>query len=151
MTTRVRSTGTRRPTPRGAAARDRATGRGWTWGLAIYWGLLFTATHLPGSVFEGIPRPESSDLVVHFAAYTGLSLLLARCLGSRAGRLGWVFLIGVTYAAVDELLQPFTRRHASWWDFLADVAGILVAITLVWVFSPKPRKRPPTKPFHISV
>lgn len=79
---------------------------------------------------------DRRSLVAHFIAYALLALL---CVLVRLARrpdltlhwkLKWTVLLAV-YAAADELLQPYFRRHADPLDWLADVAGVLLVMLLV--------------------
>jgi hypothetical protein len=50
--------------------------------LAVYWIMLFTGTHLPGSSVKSI---HVNDKMLHFLAFAGLSFLLAWSIPSRLG------------------------------------------------------------------
>lgn len=101
-----------------------------------YWVILFAVMHrpLPGGL--GLPAPWL-DKLIHVGVYFILAALggwhqfrMGR--GRRPGLLiGWVCVYGA-YAALDEWLQQFVGRTASWGDWLADVAGVLAA-TIVLV------------------
>ena len=76
--------------------------------------------------------PPFSDKVVHVLIFLALGWA-ALYAGFRAG---WILLGGVLYAAVSELLQAVLPIHrtGSVGDWLADVAGVLVGLVLVWVW-----------------
>jgi VanZ family protein len=64
----------------------------------------------------------------HASEYAVLAVLLYRALGRDLP----VFLIGVAYAATDELHQAFVRgRHASPFDVSMDAAGLALGLLLV--------------------
>lgn len=63
------------------------------------------------------------DLLVHFAVFFVLALLLLWGLGPQ--RLWLVVLLAIAYAAFDELRQlTLPGRHAEWMDFTADVLAV---------------------------
>lgn len=109
-------------------------------GLAIatgaYWAVLFTLTHVPK-----LPPPPGgmSDKGAHFLAYGGLAGALFLTLWAYRptwGWLGWrVLAICAAYGAVDEWTQaiPFIHRSCDIRDWLADMGGTLVAITVLSV------------------
>lgn len=117
----------------------------------LYWGLLFTATHLPGGnslrLFPGI------DKVLHATAYGMLAilLLLAISIRVRVGLLATLSVIAIcaTYGILDELSQQFVpRRTADFYDWIADVTGSLIGCGLffaaraVWAMLRSPKTVP---------
>jgi VanZ family protein len=103
--------------------------------LAGYWLLLFTGTHVPPE-FPGLPA-EGWDKVVHFSSFAVLAGLLAIAVRSLWGRLPiWsavvVWLIVVSYAAGDEISQPFFRRTCDIYDWRADACGAAVGLALIY-------------------
>ena len=102
----------------------------------LYWAFIFTLTHVPS-----LPPPPGhlNDKSAHFLAYGGLagaifiSLWLSR--PDRPGLWWRVLLICAAYGAVDEWLQalPFIHRSCELNDWFADVAGTLVAVTILGV------------------
>jgi len=103
--------------------------------LIAYWTALCLGTHLPGGV---VVAPPVSDKLLHFAAYAGLSFLLALlawCLGLRGPRVyAAVLMISVCYGAIDELGQiPVPGRHADMADWNADMLGVVAGLTLHWL------------------
>lgn len=100
-------------------------------GMAVaYWLLIFTLTHLPGSV-GGMPRV--SDKLAHAAAYFGLAVLLCAAYGAwrpeaSFGYVG-VFLAIALYGALDEITQGFVpNRQPDFFDWLADVGGAALGV-----------------------
>lgn len=95
--------------------------------LLLYWPLMFFLTHRPV-----VPKivPRLPDYVLHFTGYACLGFLF----GVRhqiLRRVTWqrfaiAMLIIATYAALDELTQPYFRRQADFWDWVADLAGAVV-------------------------
>lgn len=86
---------------------------------------LATATHWPGVTIEGpVPRP---DVWIHIGAFGLWStlLVLTRWLGPPNARATIIaIVIGMAWAALDELTQPIFNRHAAWSDWFADVGGV---------------------------
>ena len=98
--------------------------------LAVYWILIFTGTHLPGSSIKSV---DISDKLMHFTAFAGLSFLLAWSLPRKvAGRISGLVLtalVALTYAVIDEWTQGFVaNRSPSLGDFVADSLGIVVGL-----------------------
>ena len=100
-------------------------------GLALgYWLAIFALTHLPS---HHLPRATGYDKLHHAAAFGGLAMVL--CLAaSGMGRAGAklfliVILLGAVYGGIDELTQQLVPgRTADFFDWLADVAGLLLGI-----------------------
>lgn len=122
----------------GAGAADagprrcwRRTAVYWLAALALYWLVLFVGTHLPAQKVSGVAT--DNDKLVHAAAYAVLTTLF--CIAWRRtggapglwGRLGIAALV-LTYGAVDELTQPFFGRSCDLVDWIADGAGVTLAL-----------------------
>ncbi|MFP6761972.1 MAG: VanZ family protein [Planctomycetaceae bacterium] len=105
--------------------------------VAVYWLLMFVATHIPNP--SGLMPPGLSDKVLHAVAFFVLYVLLSlrqRCLDQQwpdPQRHRILLVLTVGYAACDELLQalPLIGRQADWRDWAADCAGLLLAAILV--------------------
>ena len=103
--------------------------------LGGYWLSLCVATHLPPE-FPGLP-PDGYDKVVHFSSFAGLAVLLTAVWWFLRGRFTiWsamaVWLLIVTYAACDELTQPYFRRTCDIYDWRADALGAATGIAVVY-------------------
>lgn len=98
--------------------------------VVIWLGALI-ATHIP---VERLPRVKLSDVVLHAAGYFVLGAMFWLTLWAhdmwRTRRIWCVFLIMVSYAAMDELTQPLVNRVAAMNDWLADVIGMAAALVL---------------------
>ena len=96
--------------------------------LVLYWISLFVATHIPIPPNLGI---GDADKLFHFLAYAGLAGLttLTVALWARQGLAAWhlaAIVVGLSaFGAFDELTQPLANRHADWYDWYADVAGVV--------------------------
>ncbi len=98
--------------------------------LAVYWCAIFTGTHLP-TLPSGMSRV--SDKGMHFTAFFFLATLLCYCTTSKLvwRRAGWIILICLGYAIVDELTQALVRgRTPDVRDFGADALGTVTAVGL---------------------
>jgi hypothetical protein len=97
--------------------------------LVGYWLALFAATHLPIPASMG---PPGSDKWHHFAAYAGLSILLAArlaCNRSFTWKLASAMLgVVALFGAIDELSQIPAGRDAEIGDLLADVFGAVIGL-----------------------
>jgi VanZ family protein len=103
--------------------------------LAGYWFAMFVGTHVPPE-FPGLP-PDGYDKVVHFSAFVVLAALIAVAWRTIWGRLPiWsavaAWLIVVTYAAGDEITQPWFRRSCDIYDWRADACGAALGLALVY-------------------
>ena len=99
--------------------------------VAVYWPLLFLATHTPVSASP--VSLNSLDKIVHFGAFFVLAVLVAFFLFVK-GRRTRNWMIGIfaglcVYAAVDELLQIPVGRYCDPADWVADVLGIAAGLT----------------------
>ncbi|HNC23707.1 MAG TPA: VanZ family protein [Opitutaceae bacterium] len=110
-----------------APSRSR---RDWLWPVA-WAGAIFLESaqaHVP------LPNLPESDKVVHFLAYGLLATLICRLgRGWKAAVVG--ALLASAYGATDEWHQYFVPgRSCDVWDWVADTAGAMVAVTVynVW-------------------
>ena len=73
------------------------------------------------------PAPEGSDKLVHFLAFAALAFPLAR-----TGRFGLlpVFIGASSFGGIIELIQPSFNRSADVNDWIADVVGVALGISL---------------------
>lgn len=105
----------------------------WLW--VGYWIALFTVTHVPMSGGDGLPVPHV-DKAIHVGLYFLLVWLggrhLARTVRPQPVRVLFAWAAGyAVYALFDEFLQSLVSRTMSLGDWLADVAGILLATVLL--------------------
>jgi VanZ family protein len=103
------------------------------WGLlGAYWGLIFLLTHLPA---PDLPSVKMSDKLEHFLAYGllgGLLFLTWWSANPRRRWLGaWVWIVGLSYGAIDELLQALVGRDCELGDWLADAAAVTIAVLVL--------------------
>ena len=105
----------------------------WYWGPAIAaMAAIFFASSLPT-----VPKlvRDTSDLLLHFLAYSGLGFLVIRAIAAgRWDRLSFsssvrAWMIAAGYGITDEVHQWFVPgRFASVADWMADALGAAVAI-----------------------
>jgi VanZ family protein len=105
--------------------------------LASYVVILLTMTHLPRppGVLEG-----RNDKTLHFLAYFVLGccayFATAVTLPDRKWIGVWLLISGSLFALIDETTQPFFKRHADVFDWIADIIGLsaamIVAMTIHW-------------------
>ncbi len=78
---------------------------------------------------SGIPSTwMPNDKLMHALVFCGLML----CWQAGFGRILLGFIALVIYGGAVELAQHyFTNRMGDWWDWLADISGLLIAI-LCW-------------------
>ncbi len=102
-------------------------------GLVIYSIVLIFATHLP-NINTGIRTP-GFDKVLHFIAYgcQGALAMSILCAAGRASLKNILVLIVVLacFGAFDEITQPAFGRKAEFLDWIADCAGVVLAVGVV--------------------
>lgn len=83
------------------------------------------------------------DKILHFLAFAFLTLIAYRAfceLDFKFSKIASTFIFCVSYAAIDELHQHFVpSRHGCIWDFLADLAGILSMLSVIFIHEYKNR------------
>lgn len=115
----------------------------WLW--VGCWAVLFVIMHIPVPAIAQ-RSVGLADHVLHFIAYFVLTYLGAsHYRNARSGSLVGVLmawaLVYAGYAALDEWLQQFVRRTPSLGDWLADVAGIVVATGISLAIGRRPGDR----------
>jgi VanZ family protein len=99
------------------------------WGPVIAWAaLIFALSSIP-SLNSGLGTwDEVLRKCAHVTEYAILGVLLVRAVGRQLPAL----LIGIAYAAGDEVHQHFVAgRHGSPVDVLIDTVGLVIGIVLV--------------------
>jgi len=108
--------------------------------LALYWVMLFTATHIP---IKSMPNVPGGDKSFHLVAYGILATLFGFFLVVRQDRsltraarkarrfpfVGALTVLAV-YAVFDELTQSLVGRQPDIFDCLADLGGIIIGLLL---------------------
>ena len=103
---------------------------------AVYVGLIFAVSSIPGSVFCAMPL-KVFDKAAHMVEFTGLGLFLTIAFrGSlpealRRHTLLFAVAAGVSVGVMDELYQLMVPgRAVEFLDWVADVIGVVVGSTL---------------------
>ena len=108
--------------------------------LLFYWPAIFVLSHLP-RVPDWVIGVPVSDKTLHYLAYLVLVFLLwfsinpDRKVNWRGTNVWWVLLVVVWYGALDEWLQRYVGRNPDLVDFLADLAGMVTTLVVLWIFS----------------
>ena len=104
----------------------------------VYTGVLVFATHYPRpeELLEGfLGRNQPSDKTLHFVAYAVLAALAATTwlAARRTARrsVAQLTIALAAFGALDEITQPFFRRHAEPLDWVYDCIGIAIGIAAV--------------------
>ncbi len=99
--------------------------------IVLYLTALLVGTHMPPG---NLTSPGNLDKLLHFVAYAGLSFLVGVWL-SAMERWNWrtillAFLGLAVLAGLDELTQPWAGRIADWYDWHADLLGLMTGFSL---------------------
>lgn len=103
--------------------------------LCLYWPAIFVATHIP--IPQMVRQSGLSDKTMHLVTYMILAFLLwfalepYRKIDWRYIK-PWCMLLGIAaYGLIDEWLQLFVGRGADIFDFVSNMLGTLIAMTLL--------------------
>jgi VanZ family protein len=128
--------------PRGGSGDSRRWYRWVLRALVAYVIAMVISTHTP---IERDLLPDAdwpgADKLAHLGIFAGLSFLCALVLALRNASRGlrdglsstqyaWIAAGIAIYAALDELTQPWTGRDRSFWDWIADLAGMGLGLAL---------------------
>ncbi len=98
----------------------------------LYWLFVIVLTHMPKPPRLG---PVFSDKQAHLIGYGILGSLTYLSLWATRPTLRAIPLytagIVLAYAALDEWTQPLTGRSCDIYDWLADVVGVVIAISVL--------------------
>lgn len=80
---------------------------------------------------------ETEAPVAHFDKIS--HVLAFACLGFPLAAAGthrpiWIFLAGLAYGAIIEIIQPSFGRTAEWADLAADAAGVGLGVAVGYIF-----------------
>jgi VanZ family protein len=109
--------------------------RGWLAASLLCLILVLTLTHIPHEALPKILQENMLDKVEHIAAYGLIAFLFLQALPNPAPlALSAVGLLVLAVIGIlDEATQPLVNRHASVWDYVADLVGILLACVIFLV------------------
>jgi hypothetical protein len=107
--------------------------------LILYWIAAFVATHWPEierwtpESFWLFPHQDKAIHATMYAGWVGLWWWVLSAGRARLNRatLNWLVLGGVAYAIFDESTQRIVGRTTELGDLAADLAGTLLAVTLL--------------------
>ena len=108
----------------------------------VFWFAALAAV-LFGSLLPWLPIGFGLDLgdkVMHGIAYALLAFLSLTVFRERRHRLLALAATIATGPAI-ELVQPLTGRNFEWFDMLANLLGILVGLSAVYVVTSRERQR----------
>jgi len=107
------------------------------WKSTIVIGCILYLSFAPPSEFKDIPTFENEDKLVHILMYLGLVFILILDFSSALKKIeikSFVYIslciiFPIILGGLVEILQPmyFAPRTASWFDWFADIAGVLIA------------------------
>ena len=109
------------------------------WLAAIAWmSVVFAASAWPK---HGPPSTQGTDKMLHFVAYTVLTVLLFHCWRTTATSprlaisIGRASIIAISYGLLLELYQlRVPGRDFQWTDILANCAGVVIAALFLLYF-----------------
>lgn len=95
---------------------------------------LVTVTHLPPA---HLPATGVSDKFEHIVGYGLLATLVSATVRAYLRRVPFVTIVIALalFGAVDEVTQPLVGRTADFWDWAADVGGIVLGTGAVWMLN----------------
>ncbi|MFQ6675640.1 MAG: VanZ family protein [Fidelibacterota bacterium] len=101
--------------------------------------VILAVSAIPGQTLHGLVF--GWDKAFHFMEYALLGGLLVKSLSRLdAGRVLATGFAGMIFGAVDESWQGMvSQRNASFYDWVADAAGIVMGIVLVVLFAARAR------------
>ena len=109
------------------------------WVLIVYWVVMFVGTHWPEIERYGPERfwrIPHSDKLAHaglYAVWTAIWWWLLSAGGRRVAEtaVNWLVLGGAVYAIFDEATQAIVARDPSIYDFVADMVGLLMVVSIL--------------------
>jgi len=101
--------------------------------------VLFLATHFPANAISY--QFSAYDKVAHCLAYTAIAFSVLTSLDLSLGVLRpqhyfAVWLMGTLYGAFDEVTQIPVGRHCDVLDWISDILGIVIGLTLFRLLRP---------------
>lgn len=101
----------------------------WRWAFVVCAIVVGYGSLVPG---ESLPPIASNDKLLHLLGHGGIAFCGALAFPNRWR---WLLLLLPLYGAGLEVLQRWVpNRSFDWQDMLANVSGVLLAFSLVWVW-----------------
>ena len=94
--------------------------------------ILLTCFLTLSSISTGAPSASHVDKAYHLVAFASIVLPCARFYKRS---LIWLVPVLICLGGAIELIQPHVGRDGDWLDFLADITGIGVGITIAQLWS----------------
>ena len=118
--------------------RLRRAARVARYGTVLLLMAMFVGTHIPS---QGLASFSVSDKVLHLSAYMALTISVLTSWEFSTGMLRpthyfTVWLLGTIYGAFDEITQIPVGRSCDEMDWLADILGIVIGLTLFRILRP---------------
>jgi VanZ family protein len=119
------------------------------WKSILITSIILYLSFAPPSTFKGIPSFDYEDKLVHFLMYLSLCFMLIYDLQKIYNKIKvdlFIFILlclvfPVLLGGAIEILQPmYFTRDSSWFDWLADIIGVIIGFMIMFGF----KKTPPT-------
>ena len=94
--------------------------------------LLALITAFSLNPFSTLPDAPGSDKTHHLIAYAALALPTAL---RKPKRWRFIILCFLIYSGLIELIQPRVNRHGEWMDFIANVFGLFIGVSLAYLLN----------------
>lgn len=115
------------------------------WKSIVWIIIIFILSSISGNELNKIPKINIPhfDKIVHFSMYFILSFLLfidfTKRDNSKTKNILFIFLFSISYGVLLEFMQEyvFIKRGADFFDFLANISGSTLAISLSILFYKK--------------
>ena len=107
-----------------------------SWGPALLWAALIFTVSGRSSIPVGLPN--GLDKAAHLCVYLVLGICLAWGFGDRPRGQAAAILMGLAYAATDEIHQVYVPgRSGDPFDWVADAVGVMLGVVLLNRFFPR--------------
>ena len=113
------------------------------WGIALFWAIMIALFHtIPGQdlAFTQFDDLSQLDKLFHLGMFAIGALLLVRALKQQYSKhtFRYTFSIYALYGIILELMQGacIEGRYADFFDWVADIVGVLLALFLYQKFYP---------------
>jgi len=118
------------------------------WKSAIVMGFILYLSFAPPSEFKDIPTFKHEDKLVHILMYLGLVFILILDFSSALKKREIKYFVYISLCVffpiilggLIEIFQPmFAQRTTSWFDWLADIVGVLIAWGGMYLINKTPK------------
>ena len=100
------------------------------WGTTLfYWAFLCVVTHIPQPRLPGVPVSDKTSHLIGYGVLASMLYVTLWIARPHNWSLVWqIPLILFVYGALDEITQPMFQRSGEVADWVADAAGVLIAV-----------------------